>query len=198
MKNKKEKNGVKKSAVKSNLVKKLTLEVLNERHNALARYIGIPCVVEASEVFDGAAVMVNGSVVPSKEFACYRVDLEHFKGDFDQVRFRATSNGKDVAFAMLLGGDETLDYIAASKEAVTKTITIPLTPNSTALYVTMPATHGRPKWKTPKVELLCKGGGIIAQVNEALNTLLEKIQDLERRFEESLLNKLSEVNICLS
>ena len=197
MKNKKEKNGVKKSAVKSNLVKKLTLEVLNERHNALARYIGIPCVVEASEILNGA-VMVNGSVVPSKEFACYRVDLGCFKGDFDQVRFRATSNGKDVAFAMLLGGDETLDYIAASKEAVTKTITIPLTPKSTTLFVTMPAKNGKPKWKNPKVELLCKGGGIIAQVNDALNTLFEKIQDLERRFEESLLNKLSEVNICVN
>lgn len=198
MKNKKNENGVNKSAVKSNLVKKLTLEVLNERHNALARYIGIPCVVEASEVLNGAAVMVNGSVVPSKEFACYRVDLSCFKGDFDQVRFRATSNGKDVAFAMLLGGDDTLDYIAASKEAVTKTITIPLTPKSTTLFVTMPAKNGKPKWKNPKVELLCKGGGIIAQVNDALNTLLGKIQDLERRFEESLLNKLSEVKISVN
>lgn len=196
MKNKKNENGVNKSAVKSNLVKKLTLEVLNERHNALARYIGIPCVVEASEILNGA-VMVNGSVVPSKEFACYRVDLGCFKGDFDQVRFRATSNGKDVAFAMLLGGDETLDYIAASKEAVTKTITIPLTPKSTTLFVTMPAKNCKPKWKNPKVELLCKGGGIIAQVNDALNTLFEKIQDLERRFEESLLNKLSEVKIAV-
>ena len=196
MKNKKNENGVNKSAVKSNLVKKLTLEVLNERHNALARYIGIPCVVEASEILNGA-VMVNGSVVPSKEFACYRVDLGCFKGDFDQVRFRATSNGKDVAFAMLLGGDETLDYIAASKEAATKTIVIPLTPDSKTLFVTMPAKNGKPKWKNPKVELLCKGGGIIAQVNDALNTLFEKIQDLERRFEESLLNKLSEVKIAV-
>ena len=196
MKNKKNENGVNKSVKQGNLVKKLTLEVLNERHNALARYIGIPCVVEASEILNGA-VMVNGSVVPSKEFACYKVDLGCFKGDFDQVRFRATSNGKDVAFAMLLGGDETLDYIAASKEAVTKTITIPLTPKSTTLFVTMPAKNGKPKWKNPKVELLCKGGGIIAQVNDALNTLFEKIQDLERRFEESLLNKLSEVKIAV-
>ena len=196
MKNKKNEKEVNKSVKQGNLVKKLTLEVLNERHNALARYIGIPCVVEASEILNGA-VMVNGSVVPSKEFACYKVDLGCFKGDFDQVRFRATSNGKDVAFAMLLGGDETLDYIAASKEAVTKTITIPLTPKSTTLFVTMPAKNGKPKWKNPKVELLCKGGGIIAQVNDALNTLFEKIQDLERRFEESLLNKLSEVKIAV-
>lgn len=192
MKNKKNENGVNKSAVKSNLVKKLTLEVLNERHNALARYIGIPCVVEASEILNGA-VMVNGSVVPSKEFACYRVDLGCFKGDFDQVRFRATSNGKDVAFAMLLGGDETLDYIAASKEAVTKTITIPLTPKSTTLFVTMPAKNGKPKWKNPKVELLSKGG-ILSQVNDALNTLLGKIQALEKRVEESQSN----INISLS
>ena len=192
MKNKKNENGVNKSAVKSNLVKKLTLEVLNERHNALARYIGIPCVVEASEILNGA-VMLNGSVVPSKEFACYREDLGCFKGDFDQVRFRATSNGKDVAFAMLLGGDETLDYIAASKEAVTKTITIPLTPKSTTLFVTMPAKNCKPKWKNPKVELLSKGG-ILSQVNDALNTLLGKIQALEKRVEESQSN----INISLS
>ena len=192
MKNKKNEKEVNKSVKQGNLVKKLTLEVLSERHNALARYIGIPCVVEASEILNGA-VMVNGSVVPSKEFACYRVDLGCFKGDFDQVRFRATSNGKDVAFAMLLGGDETLDYIAASKEAVTKTITIPLTPKSTTLFVTMPAKNGKPKWKNPKVELLSKGG-ILSQVNDALNTLLGKIQALEKRVEESQSN----INISLS
>lgn len=32
------------SAIKSILVKKLTVEVLSERYNALARYLGIPCV----------------------------------------------------------------------------------------------------------------------------------------------------------
>ena len=197
MKNKKNENGVNKSAVKSNLVKKLTLEVLNERHNALARYIGIPCVVEASEVFAGAAVMSSGSVSQSKEFACYRVDLGCFKGNFDQVRFRATSNGKDVAFAMLLDGDYALEYVAAAREAGTKTITIPLTPNSTTLFVTIPAKNGNPKWKNPKVELLCKGGGIIAQVNDALNTLLGMIKDLERRFHGVVPSCETEVKIAV-
>ena len=192
MKNKKNEKEVNKSVKQGNLVKKLTLEVLSERHNALARYIGIPCVVEASEIFSGA-VMSNGSVVQSNEFACYKVDLGCFKGDFDQVRFRATSSGGKVAFAVLLDSDDALEFVAAAKEAATKTIVIPLTPDSKTLFVTMPAKNGKPKWKNPKVELLSKGG-ILSQVNDALNTLLGKIQALEKRVEESQSN----INISLS
>ena len=182
--------------VESNLVKKLTLEILNQRHNALARYIGIPCVVEANEILKGA-VMANGSINDAKNFASYRVDLSPFKGEFNKVRFRAASNGKDIAFAMIVANDDSFEFIAEGGDAGEGEVVLPLTPKSKTLYVTMPAKNGKPVWKNPKVELLTNGG-IISEVSVALNSLLGRIQDLEARFENVFACKQSGVSICVN
>ena len=182
--------------VESNLVKKVTLEILNKRHNALARYIGIPCVVEADKILKGA-VMASGSINDAKNFASYRVDLTPFKDEFNKVRFRAASNGKDVAFAMVVSNDDSLEFIAEAGDAGEGEVVLPLTPKSKTLYVTMPAKNGKPLWKNPKVELLT-GGGIISEVNAALNSLLGRIQDLEERFENVFACKQSGVSICVN
>lgn len=161
------------------LVKKVTLEILSDRHNALARYIGVPCVVETAKVLKGA-VMTDGCVVRSKEYACYRVDLEPFKGEFDKIRFRAVTNGNDVAFAMLVDDDGNAELIARNDKPAAGTVIMPLTAKSKTLFATMPVKKGKPVWKNPTVELL-SNRGVIAEVNEALNTLLGKIETLENR-----------------
>lgn len=163
------------------LVQKVTLEILSERHNALARYIGIPCIVEAAKVLKGA-VMTDGCVLRSKEYACYCVDLEPFKGEFDKVRFRAVTNGNDVAFAMLVDDDGNAELIARNDKPAEGTVIMPLTAKSKTLFATMPVKKGKSVWKNPTVELL-SNGGVIAEVNEALNTLLGKIEALEERLE---------------
>ena len=196
MKKTKKENSVKSGVQESNLVKKVTLEVLNERHNALARYLGIPCVVEATEVFNGA-VMRDATVVQSDKYACYRVDLKPFKGEFDKIRFRATTDGKDVTFGMLVDKDDNLESLAETDKPGVASIVMPLSANSTTLYATMPLKKGKPAWKNVTVELLTNGG-VIANVNEALNTLLDKIHALEKRFEESLSSTCSNVNVCIN
>lgn len=165
----------------STLVKEVTLKILSERHNALARYIGVPCVIEASKVLEGA-VMTDGCVVQSKEYACYRVDLEPFKGEFDKIRFRAVTNGKNVAFAMLVDDGGNVELIARNDKPAEGTVVMPLTARSRTLFATMPVKKGKPAWKNPTVELL-SNGGVIAEVNEALTTLLGKIEALEERLE---------------
>ena len=166
------------SAAKSNLVKKLTLEVLNERHNALARLIGIPCVVEASAVLSGAP-SAEGCLKKSKSFACYRVDLLPFKGNFSKVRFRAASNGGNVVFGYIVDKSGNVECVAEAKKPDTGTITMPLTTESKALYAAMPAHAGKPVWENVKVDLLCDG--IITEVADAMHTLHSQIMDLERR-----------------
>ena len=179
----------------TNLVKKVTLEILNKRHNALARYLGIPCVVHATEVFNGA-VKADATVVRSKEYACYRVDLSPFKGEFDRIRFRATSNGGDVVFGMLTDKDGNLDYIAKADKPGEATINIPLSAESKTLFATMPLKNGKPAWANITVELL-SNDGLIANVNDALNTLLGRIQALEARFQELVPACNTQVEICL-
>ena len=164
------------------LVKKVTLEILNKRHNALARYLGIPCNVQATEVFNGA-VMANATVVHSNEYACYRVDLAPFKGEFDRIRFRATADGEDVVFGMLLDKDGDLETIAKADEPGVATINIPLSKKSKTLFATMPLKKGKPAWENVTVELL-GSNGVIPNVNDALCTLLGRIKELEQRIEE--------------
>lgn len=180
----------------SNLVNKVTLEILNKRHNALARYLGIPCTVPATEVLNGA-VMANGAVMHSNDYACYRVDLAPFKGEFDRIRFRATANGDDVVFGMLVDKDGNLESIAKADKPGEATINMPLSTKSKTLFATMPLKKGKPAWKNVTVELLTNGG-VIANVNDALNAMLGRIKALEARFQQLLPSYDTEVEISLN
>lgn len=180
----------------SNLVNKVTLEILNKRHNALARYLGIPCTVPATEVLNGA-VMANGAVMHSNDYACYRVDLAPFKGEFDRIRFRATANGDDVVFGMLVDKDGNQESIAKADKPGEATINMPLSTKSKTLFATMPLKKGKPAWKNVTVELLTNGG-VIANVNDALNAMLGRIKALEARFQQLLPSYNAEVEISLN
>ena len=177
------------------LVKKVTLEILQKRHNALARYLGIPCTVQATDVFNGA-VMADATVVHSKEYACYRVDLAPFKGDFDRVRFRATADGENVVYGMLVDKDGDLECIAKADKSGEATINMPLSTKSKMLFATMPLKKGKPAWGNVTVELLASNG-VIPNVNDALCTLLGRIQDLEQRFQELVPKCQPQATICL-
>ena len=187
-------NSAKSSGVKGNLVDKISFKALAERHNALARYIGIPCVVEADSVFKGAA-MADGTIGQPKGYACYRVDLSHFNGDFKRIRFRAVGDGKDVAFGFLVDKDGKVEYVAKADSREEGRVSMPLTPSTAALYATIPTKKGKPAWKDIQVELLCDG--IIGNINEALNCLLGKIEALESRFARLATVKVPEVNVCV-
>ena len=196
MKKKKAANPSNNDVQESNLVNKVTLEILNKRHNALARYLGIPCTVPATEVLNGA-VMANGAVMHSNDYACYRVDLAPFKGEFDRIRFRATANGDDVVFGMLVDKNGDMESIAKADKPGEATINMPLSTKSKTLFATMPLKKGKPAWKNITVELLTNGG-VIANVNDALNTMLGRIKALEARFQQLLPSYDTEVEISLN
>lgn len=184
-----------KDVQESNLVKKVTLEILNKRHNALARYLGIPCTVPATEVFYGA-VMADATVMYSKEYVCYRVDLAPFKGEFDRIRFRAIADGEEIAFGMLVDKDGDLESIAKADKPGEATINMPLSAKSKTLFATMPLKKGKPAWDNVTVELL-SNNGVIANINDALCTLLGRIQALEQRILELVPTCQTQVEISL-
>lgn len=187
------KNVLESGSKKSNLFKKVTVEVLNERHNALARYLGIPCVVEANEVLESVAVdgvcAGNGG-----EFVCCKVELRHFKGEFAKVRFSAAASSKDMVLGFTVDRKGKVECVAAAKGAGTALVTLPLTKESDVLYVSVPAKNGKPKFANFSVELLGEKG-VINEVNDALNSLLERIVALE----ESVASGYgADVEICLN
>lgn len=196
MKKNKNANPVNNEVQESPLVNRVTLEILNQRHNALARYLGIPCTVPVTEVLKGA-VMADATVMPSQKYACYRVDLTPFKGEFDRIRFRAVTDGENIAYGMLVDKDGNLDFIARADNPGLAKVNIPLSAKSKTLYATMPLKKGKPAWKNLTVELLTNGG-VINNVNEALCTLLEKIEALETRVEELIptCETQLKINLC--
>ena len=170
-----------KPATKSNLVKELTVEVVNERHNALARYIGIPCVVDADAVIEACAPSTEGRMKETELYACYRVNLQPFKGDFNKVSFRAVTDGDDVAFGCIIDKNGNVECVAQAGEPATSTVSLPLTGNSKYLFAAMPAYKGKPQWKNVKVELY--NDGLITEIDGALKKLQARIYHLERRLE---------------
>ena len=195
MKKNKKSNPVNNDVQESNLVKKITLEGLYKRHNALARYIGIPCIVPATEVYNGA-VMADGTVMHSKNYACYRVDLSPFNGEFDRIRFRAITDGEDVVFGMLLDKDGDLETIVKLNEPGVAINNIPLSKKSKTLFATMPLKKGKPAWKNVTVELL-SNGGMIADLCNAFTNIHEKIQALDARIDKLVSSYETEVKNSL-
>ena len=178
----------------TNVVNKVTLEILNEKHNALACYLGIPCVIEPSEIFNGAA-KADGSIAHSKEYMCYRVDMKPFKGHFKKIRFRAASNGADIVFGFIKDKNGKVECVAGSDTADSGNIVLPLTKESGTLIATMPAKNGRPLWKNITAELLCDG--VISKVNDALNYLLDKLLELESKVSEETSFKQAVINLSI-
>lgn len=178
----------------TNVVNKVTLEILNDKHNALACYLGIPCVVEPSEIFNGAA-KADGSIAHSKEYMCYRVDMKPFKGHFKKIRFRAASNGADIVFGFIKDKNGKVECVAGSDTADSGNIVLPLTKESGTLIATMPAKNGRPLWKNITAELLCDG--VISKVNDALNYLLDKLLELESKVSEETTFKQAVINLSI-
>ena len=182
-------------AVNGNLVEKLTLDVLSDRHNALARYIGIPCEVNASAMLSGAATSA-GCLKKKKSYAGYRVDLQHFKGEFSKIRFRAASNGEDVVLGYIVDCDGNVESLSQADYPTIATVNLPLTPKSRTLYATLPAYKGKPAWENVTVELL--HDGILTKVEKALNTLHSQICVLEKRVAEAICgNTCGENCACL-
>ncbi len=178
----------------TNVVNKVTLEILNDKHNALACYLGIPCVIEPSEIFNGAA-KADGSIAHSKEYMCYRVDMKPFKGHFKKIRFRAASNGADIVFGFIKDKNGKVECVAGSDTADSGNIVLPLTKESGTLIATMPAKNGRPLWKNITAELLCDG--VISKVNDALNYLLDKLLELESKVSEETTFKQAVINLSI-
>jgi hypothetical protein len=187
------KNTKKSNSFKSNVVEKLSLEALAGKHDALARYLGVPCVVEAGAVFSGA-VMPDGRVGDVRGYACYCVDLEPYSGEFNKVRFRAAAGGDNVAYGSLVDKDGNVDSVAECKGCGETVVVMPLNSRVKRLFATMPLKKGRPAWKNVKVELLRDGA--VKEIGDCFGYLHEKICSLEKRIESILSAPV--INVCIN
>lgn len=167
--------------VKSNVVEKLTLELLAERHNALARYLGVPCYIEPDSVTSFPAIPGEQGK-QCEGYAGYSATLVPFAGDFDEVVFTAQGNGNDVVCGYIVDKEGKIESVAETPIIERALVRLPLTPNSHKLYASMQVSDDKPVEEDITIKLF--SGGMINQYHHLMTEILSRVMKLEKDFEE--------------
>ena len=141
--------------ITGNIAEKATLAVLADSHNSLARNVGIPCELEITAITPYPAVTEEYGV-HCKGFGGYRVPLEPLSKGFYKVRFRGKGNGKKVVCGYIVNSQGYVESVATVCDG-DGFATLPLTPDSHALYASVPTRRGKPVWGRITVELMPHG-----------------------------------------
>lgn len=129
-----------------------TIKRLLQRRNALARYVGRPCVLSPDRIRPYPAILHEYGM-RSKGFGGYRIQLAPFNGIFKEVKFRGKGNGNDVVSGYIIDKQGGIESFALSPDTPDGYTTLPLTPNSLALYASVPMEGKRAVWENITVEL---------------------------------------------
>lgn len=141
--------------ITGNIAEKATLAVLADSHNSLACNVGIPCELEITAITPYPAV-TDEYGVHCKGFGGYRVPLEPLAKGFYKVMFRGKGNGKNVVCGYIVNKQGHVESVATVCDKDGFAI-LPLTPNSHALYASVPTRRGKPVWGRITVELIPRG-----------------------------------------
>lgn len=154
-----------------------TLNELCRRHNALARYVGVPFVIEPKKITRYPAVLEEHGAICSG-FGGYRIQLSPFRGGFCSVRFRGMGNGNDVVCGYVIDKDGYIESFARMPCSSDGWTELPLTSKSHALFASVPLRHGKPVWKNIAVELLCDS--MRTGIENVVTKLSDRITALEQ------------------
>ena len=177
MKNTKQKDG--NTVTNSN--EKLTLELLSERHNALARYVGVPFYVNPDVVASHpASIDIQNRLF--KDFAVYRVSLSAYVEDFDEVVFSAASHGKDIACGYIVDKDGNIESVAKHAKTDGAMVKLPLTQKSQMLVASVPNSDG----KVAPDDIIVKlySDGLLGDFKRVMSEILSRVMSLEKGFEK--------------
>ena len=152
------------------------IKELCKRHNALARYVGVPCCIEPEKITRYPAVLEEHGAL-CRGFGGYRVPLAAFKGHFNRVRFRGMGNGKHVVCGYVVDKDGYVESFARMPESDDGWAVLPLTPDSHALFASVPLKKGKPVWKDITVQLY--GNSMRTEIDSVFQILSERIAALE-------------------
>ena len=150
---------------------------LCERHNALARYVGVPCTVEPQKITRYPAVLEEHGAY-CRGFGGYRIPLSPFKGEFNKIRFRGMGNGKEVVCGYVIDKDGYVESFVRMPGDDDGWAVLPITPESHALFASVPLVKGKPAWDDIHVQLY--GDSLTSEMGEAITALAERVTALEQ------------------
>lgn len=162
-----------------------TIENLCKRHNALARYVGVPCTVKPDRITPYPATLGEHGV-PFKGFCGYRISLFPFKGNFDRISFRGIGNGKSVVSGYIIDENGYIESYALQPDNRKGWATLPLTAKSHALYASVPLKNNKPLWDDLSAEL--SSNGLREEIKRAILMFGDRISNLENTVFATLQN----------
>ena len=96
-------------------------------------------------------------------FGGYSIELSLYRGVFSEIRFRGCGNGKEAVCGYIVDKNGCIESIALEPGNDEGYALLPLTPDSHALFASVPMLDGKPVWESITVQL-ASGSAII---NEA-------------------------------
>lgn len=160
---------------------KITLELLAERHDALARYVGVPCYVNPDAVSNIPAIPTEQGK-PCKGFAGYDVSLAPFVEDFDEIVFTGETNNGDVVCGYIVDKDGKIESVADKPIKPGALLKLPLTPNSHKLYATVAADKG--KVETDNIIIKLYSSGMRTEYQRVFTEILSRVMKLEEELKD--------------
>lgn len=93
-------------------------------------------------------------------FGGYRIELSPYRGVFSEIRFRGCGNGKEAVCGYIVDKNGCIESIALEPDNDEGYALLPLTPDSHALFASVPMQGGKPVWESITVQF-ASGSAII-------------------------------------
>ena len=168
---------VKSSPSKGNIPEYRTIvDSLCKRHNALARYVGVPCTLEPQRITRYPAILEEHGAY-CRGFGGYRIPLAPFRDEFNKIRFRGMGNGKQVVCGYVIDKNGYIESFVRMPGEDGWAI-LPITRDSHALFASVPLVKGKPAWDDIRVQLY--GDSLTSEMGEAITALAERVTALEQ------------------
>ena len=115
--------------------------------------IGVPCILKPERITPYPAILREYGL-RRKGYGGYRILLAPFVGQYVKVLFQGLGNGKDVLSGYVIDRQGNIESFAATPSSVDGYTELPVTPNSYALFATVPLSGKQPVWSNITVKLI--------------------------------------------
>ncbi len=131
---------------------RVTFDELLECHKTLSNRLGLPCEMDIDIITPYPAIPEEyGAQCPG--FGGYRVALAPLSRFFCAISFRGVGNGMEVVSGYIVDNQGYVESVAVGPDGDDGYATLPLTPDSHALYASVPLPGGLPLWNNITVKL---------------------------------------------
>lgn len=115
--------------------------------------IGVPCILKPERITPYPAILREYGL-RRKGYGGYRVQLAPFADQYSEVVFRGIGNGNSIVSGYVIDRQGNIESFAATPGSPDGYTVLPLTPNSYALFATVPLSGKQPVWSNITVKLI--------------------------------------------